>query len=143
MTISFAMARPRPAPDERGGFGSGASASQTFRPALRVWAEVLSRPEPGLVICGLGMRDVSYDIEMPFPLRCFRAGSEIQVGSLRVLKLNDQHAFLAATAESQVKVGDIVEFGISHPCTTLHKWRVLFLLDEAGQVTGARRMAFG
>jgi D-serine dehydratase len=127
--------------DERGGFAP-ASASETFRPALRVWAEVLSRPEPGLVICGLGMRDVSYDVEMPFPLRTFRNGSEVQSGSLRVVKLNDQHAFLTA-ADSSVRVGDIVEFGVSHPSTTLHKWRTLFVMDADGRVSGAQHMAFG
>jgi D-serine dehydratase len=129
--------------DGRGGFGAGESASATFQPALRVWAEVLSRPEPELVICGLGMRDISYDVEMPFPLRCFRAGSEFAAGPLRVMKLNDQHAFLTAGTDSPIAVGDVVEFGISHPCTTLHKWRTLFLLDEAGQVSGAREMLFG
>jgi D-serine dehydratase len=129
--------------DERRGFGEGLSASAMFQPALRVWAEVLSRPEPELVICGLGMRDVSYDVEMPFPLRCFRAGAEFAVGPLRVMKLNDQHAFLSASPASPIAVGDVVEFGVSHPCTTLHKWRKLFLLDEAGRVSGARQMAFG
>ena len=42
-----------------------------------------------LVICGLGMRDVSYDVELPLPLRAFRAGREVarerdvNVGSLK------------------------------------------------------------
>jgi D-serine dehydratase len=59
------------------------------------------------------------------------------------MKLNDQHAFLATSSASPIAVGDIVEFGVSHPCTTLHKWRTLFLLDKAGRVGGARQMAFG
>lgn len=129
--------------DERRGFGEDASASSAFRPALRVWAEVLSRPEPDLVICGLGMRDVSYDVEMPLALRCFRNGGEIEMPPHEVVKLNDQHAFLRTGEASPVKVGDIVEFGVSHPCTTLHKWRTLFVLDQDGRVCGARHMAFG
>jgi len=129
--------------DARGGFGAGFTASAMFRPALRVWAEVLSRPEPQLAICGLGMRDVSYDVEMPLPLRAFRAGHEIPLGPMRVVKLNDQHAFLSGPADSAVGVGDVIEFGVSHPCTTLHKWRTLFLLDEAGCVGAASQMAFG
>ena len=48
--------------------------SEMFRPVLRLWAEVLSCPEPGQAICGMGMRDVSFDQDMPRPLRVFRSG---------------------------------------------------------------------
>ena len=48
--------------DGRSGFelsGETISASRGFKPVLRVWAEVLSRPEPDLAICGMGLRDVA------------------------------------------------------------------------------------
>lgn len=32
-----------------------------LRPALRVWTEILSRPEPKLAIAGAGMRHLSFD----------------------------------------------------------------------------------
>ncbi|TIO91714.1 MAG: amino acid deaminase, partial [Mesorhizobium sp.] len=66
--------------DSRSGFelgGATASARNSFRPVLRVWAEVLSRPEPDLVICGMGMRDVSFDQGFPKPLRVYRSGEPL------------------------------------------------------------------
>src|SRR4051812_7115190 len=62
-----------------------------LRPALSLWAEVLSVPEPGLAIANFGKRDAPYDIELPIPLRV--VDGELPPG-LRVEALNDQHAFL-------------------------------------------------
>jgi len=45
--------------------------------ALRLWAEVLSLPEPGLAIAGLGMRDVATDQGMPVALHQWRDGRDI------------------------------------------------------------------
>ena len=47
--------------DQRAGFEFGGErhSAADFQPALRLWGEVLSRPEPDLAICGFGMRDVS------------------------------------------------------------------------------------
>jgi len=51
----------------------------------------------------------------------------------RVTALNDQHAFLrldpARTAD--LRVGEVVRLGISHPCTALDKWRLLPVVDSA------------
>ncbi len=33
--------------------------------------------------------------------------------------------------------GDLVALGISHPCTTLDKWRVLVVVSDEGDVTDA------
>jgi D-serine dehydratase len=127
--------------DTRGGFGGRASAC--FRPALRLWAEVLSRPEPGLAICGFGMRDVSFDQDLPRPLAAFRDGAPLPLREARVTRLNDQHAFLALAADSTLAVGDILELGISHPCTSLDRWRVFFGLDRHGAVRTAYQTRFG
>ena len=91
------------------------------------------------------MRDVSYDQDLPIPLAAFRDGQPL-VGwdaSARIAKLNDQHAFLEIDAASDLRPGDVIEFGISHPCTCLDRWRVFFGLDEAGQVRHAYRTYFG
>lgn len=122
--------------DARGGFClDSLSASEAFRPVLRVWAEVLSCPEPGLAICGMGMRDVSFDSDLPRPLRVFRDGSNVKAdtSSLKVERLNDQHAFVSV-GHGQLRVGDVIEFGISHPCTCLHLWRTVQALDSTGQI---------
>ena len=129
--------------DARRGFACGGAAAADFRPALRLWAEVLSRPEPGLAICGFGMRDASFDQDLPLPLRIHRDGAALPAGDLRVTRLNDQHAFVAVPAGLDLAVGDIIEFGISHPCTCIDRWRVLFGLDAGGRVRTAYRTFFG
>lgn len=108
-----------------------------FRPALRVWAEVLSRPESGLAICGMGMRHASYDAGLPRALRVFRDGVDQQLDTTDIIvtRLNDQHAFLSAH-DVDLKVGDVVEFGISHPCTCMHLWRTVRVLDAEGNISG-------
>lgn len=133
--------------DSRRGFevgGASASARNAFRPALRVWAEVLSRPEAGLAICGMGMRDVSFDQGFPRPLTVHRAGQPLAVPpKAAVTKLNDQHAFLALQPGDDIAVGDVIEFGISHPCTCLDRYRVIFGVDGSGHVQHAFPTYFG
>ncbi|WP_258130408.1 alanine racemase [Achromobacter anxifer] len=134
--------------DARAGFqvdGQARNAATDFRPALRLWGEVLSRPEPGLAICGFGMRDVSYDQDLPAPLAAFRDGAPLAGwdAQARVTRLNDQHAFLAIAPDSALAPGDVIEFGISHPCTCLDRWRVFFGLDVDGRVQSAYRTFFG
>ncbi|MBP2300627.1 alanine racemase [Azospirillum picis] len=128
--------------DARRGFACGGATAADFRPALRLWAEVLTRPEPGLAICGFGMRDASFDQDLPRPLRVHRDGA-LPADGLRVTRLNDQHAFVAVAAGQELAVGDIIEFGISHPCTCIDRWRVLFGLDAEGRVRTAYRTFFG
>jgi D-serine deaminase-like pyridoxal phosphate-dependent protein len=133
--------------DERSGFakdGRPASARTLFRPALRLWAEVLSCPEPGLAVAGLGMRDTSFDQGFPVPLRVYRAGRVVDSApAARITRLNDQHAFLARSAGDDLRVGDVIEFGISHPCTCLDRYRVIFAVDASGRVKHAYPTYFG
>ncbi|WP_449061064.1 hypothetical protein [Planomonospora algeriensis] len=91
-------------------------------PALEVWAHVLSVPEPGLAVVGLGKRDAPFDEGMPIP-RGVLAGAE-------VTRLYDQHAVLRTDPDSPVRPGDLVSFGISHPCTAFDKWRVIPVVDD-------------
>ena len=58
-------------------------------------------------------------------------------------KLNDQHAFLAVAAGDEIAVGDIVEFGVSHPCTTLDRYSFIFGVDKEGFVCNAFPTYFG
>ena len=44
--------------------------------------------------------------------------------------MNDQHGYLDVPANSPLKVGDLVGFGINHPCTTFDKWQVIHVVDE-------------
>jgi D-serine dehydratase len=117
----------------------GSSPAPELRPALELWAQVLSRPEPGLALLGAGRRDAGFDSGLPVPLRAVRrdgtaepAGSEL--GRSRVTELNDQHAFLRLDPGTDLAPGDLVGLGISHPCTTLDKWRVIPVVDDDDHV---------
>lgn len=120
---------------------------QGLQPALEVWTYVQSRPEPGLAICTMGRRDVSSDTEMPIPLAWSRPGGNAAppqaLGSgYTCTGLNDQHAYVTVPKETPLQVGDLVSFGVSHPCTTFDKWQLLYLVDDAYNVTGAVRTYF-
>ncbi|WP_158969304.1 amino acid deaminase [Chachezhania sediminis] len=116
-----------------------------LQPALEVWALVQSRPEPGKAIVAFGKRDSSHD-DMPIPLKWLRPGLHDQPvpapPGARVDRLNDQHCHLIIPPDSPLQVGDMLGFGISHPCLTFDKWRVLLLVDDAYRVTGAIRTYF-
>lgn len=104
--------------------------AEPLRGAITVWGQVLSVPEPGLALLGVGRRDVSFDIDLPTPLWVRsvsddgRPGPARRLAGARVTALNDQHAFVALDAGTALEPGDVVGLGISHPCTTLDKWRV-------------------
>ncbi len=108
---------------------------ERLRPALEVWAQVVSRPEPTLALLTMGRRDVSFDQGMPVPLT---------LGDSTVTKLNDQHAYLRLGPADgpAVEVGDWLRFGISHPCTTFDKWQMIPVLDDDGRVVDLVRTFF-
>jgi D-serine dehydratase len=102
-----------------------------LRPALSLWAPVLSRPEPELALLLLGRRDAGFDEGLPIPREVLRRdGTRTEAAGMTVTALNDQHAFLAIPADARLGPGDLVHVGISHPCTTLDKWRVIPIVDE-------------
>lgn len=164
-----------------------------LRPAITVWAQVLSTPEPGLALLGAGRRDVPSDLGLPVPKWFRRAagpasvtptsvppaavtptsagptavppasatpasagpafvsptsvtptsvsptavspaapdlGPRLPLEDAAIAALNDQHAFLVGPGASQLRPGDVVGLGISHPCTALDRWRVAALTRE-------------
>ncbi|HEX8527475.1 alanine racemase [Allosphingosinicella sp.] len=113
------------------------AAEPKLEPALETWGSVLSLPEPGLAIVGVGKRDVSNDIDPPVPIGVHRPGKgTLPAEGLRTLGLWDQHLGLGCPPGS-LAAGDLVGFGISHPCSTFDRWRALFTVDEDYRVTGA------
>jgi D-serine dehydratase len=140
-TERFAALRQRtPSVD---GLGAGP------RAALEIWAYVQSRPEPGKAILTMGKRDVSYDDHTPVPLKWYRpeAGANRRVPLAigpghEVTNLNDQHAYMKLPADSPLRVGDMVGFGISHPCLTFDKWQLIPLVDDDYNVVDAIRTFF-
>jgi D-serine dehydratase len=117
--------------------------------ALEVWAYVQSRPEPGKAILTVGKRDISYDSRLPQPIKWLRPTPRASAADIVpippghvVTGLNDQHCHLAVPEDSPLAVGDMVAFGISHPCTTFDKWQVICVVDDAYDIVSAIRTFF-
>jgi D-serine deaminase-like pyridoxal phosphate-dependent protein len=110
-----------------------------FQPAMELWGHVVSRPEPELAIFGFGKRDVPFDIDLPTPvvIRSSSGGAVDVRGGLEIRSLNDQHAYARVRADLALEPGDVVGFGISHPCTAFDKWRVIPVLDDDDRVVDA------
>ncbi|MFI5892821.1 alanine racemase [Actinoplanes sp. NPDC051513] len=106
--------------------------------ALEIWAQVLSTPEPGLAIAGMGKRDAPFDEGLPVPMEVHRDGKPLAV-TASVTKLNDHHTYLAADG---LVPGDLVRFGISHPCTAFDKWRHLPVMDDDHRVVDVLQTFF-
>ena len=108
--------------------------NEGLQPALEVWAHVQSMPEPGFAVIALGKRDVAFDAGMPNPIKRYTPGAVPAVGddlsACRVTAVMDQHAFMTVAPGCELKVGDIVSFGTSHPCLTFDKWRVGCLVGD-------------
>jgi D-serine dehydratase len=115
------------------------SATPDLEPALEVWAQVLSIPEPELIILSAGRRDFGQDAGNPVAITHVRRGSAerrpLHEAGWRMTAVSDQHAHMTVPPDHGVEVGDLVALGPSHPCTTFDKWRVLYLVDDDYNVT--------
>jgi D-serine deaminase-like pyridoxal phosphate-dependent protein len=94
--------------------------------AMEMWAQVLSTPEPGLAIAGMGKRDAPFDEGLPTVLA--------PADGLTVTRLNDHHTYLAVEPGVEVAPGDLLRFGLSHPCTAFDKWREIPVVDDEHRV---------
>jgi D-serine deaminase-like pyridoxal phosphate-dependent protein len=96
-----------------------------LRSAMHTWARVVSRPEPGLALLDAGKRDVPFDEGLPMPqLVAPELGAPARpLAGATITAVNDQHAFLNIPPDSDLRVGDVVRLGLSHPCTAFDKWR--------------------
>ncbi|PSW10081.1 amino acid deaminase [Photobacterium rosenbergii] len=103
--------------------------------ALEVWAYVISRPESGKAVIGLGKRDVAFDAGLPIPERGYRNGELIEVGGLEATAIMDQHTFVTVPEGHDLRVGDVIAFSTSHPCLTFDKWKYICIADEDFQVS--------
>lgn len=109
-----------------------------LQPALAVFAHVQSLPEPGLAVIAMGKRDISCDPDLPIPLQRHRPGEPAYpLGHCTVRKVMDQHTMLAIPGDDELRIGDIVSFGASHPCLTFDKWRQVLRVDDELRVLEA------
>ncbi|MFV2064719.1 MAG: hypothetical protein ACC726_14595 [Chloroflexota bacterium] len=119
--------------DRSSPWGSHASGDgPRLKPALEVWAPVVSIPEPGLAIAGAGRRDLPYDLGLPTVLKVRPSdGPSRAATGITVTSLDDQHAYLAVGPGDEVSVGDTIGFGVAHPCSAFDRWRFIPVVDEA------------
>jgi D-serine dehydratase len=118
----------------------GAEDGPHFVPAFELLASVLSRPEAERVIVGFGRRDAPTDDRLPVLLG--RLGDErhsADTESWEVTAVNDHHAFLRVPANASVTPGEILRFGISHPCGAFDRWRSIPLVDDNRRTIGKVR----
>ncbi len=132
---------------ERGSpFGMRAApGAPRLEPAIEVWAPVVSAPEPGLAIAGAGRRDLPVDQDLPVVVRVRSSADGVVRAAepgFRVTKLNDQHAFIALDDDARLAVGDLVGFGISHPCTAFQLWREALVVDDADRILDVYELDF-
>ncbi|MFF9374343.1 amino acid deaminase [Streptomyces griseoluteus] len=113
-----------------------------LEPAFRLWAQVVSRPEPGQAFVNAGKRDAAYDLDKPEAQVVRRDGAEHPATGITVTALSDQHMWLATTPEADVMVGDWIGFGLSHPCTTFDKWQLIPVAEADGTVVQYIRTFF-
>ena len=125
------LPHPRPR-DLRGGLAAAASCGRR----CELWARGPLLPEPGLAIAGFGKRDAPYDVGLPV----VELGRELARGAAR--RGAQRPARLPRSTDGELRVGDLVVCGISHPCTAFDKWPLLALVDDDDLVIGAMRTLF-
>ncbi|MGW1226910.1 amino acid deaminase [Streptomyces sp. NPDC001515] len=115
-----------------------------LRPAFRLWAQVVSRPDAGQAFLNAGKRDAAYDLDLPEAqvVRSGRDGAVRPATDIEVTGLSDQHTWLRTGAGAELEVGDWVGLGLSHPCTSFDKWQLIPLVEADGTVTDYVRTYF-
>lgn len=122
--------------EEQSPFGAS-SVAERLLAAAEVWSTVLSQPDPGRAVLGMGKRDVGSDASLPVVLHVYD-GSDLRVAhGMSIVRLDDQHAYLEFDPAEPVAVGDLIGCGVSHPCTTLDKWRLIPVVDDSYRVIDA------
>ncbi|WP_016907743.1 amino acid deaminase [Streptomyces xiaopingdaonensis] len=115
-----------------------------LRPALRLWAQVVSRPSPDQAFLNAGKRDAAYDIHLPQPreIRPADGGPVRAATGVSVTALSDQHAWVRTEPDAPLAVGDWVALGMSHPCTMFDKWQLIPMTAPDGTVVEYVRTFF-
>lgn len=117
---------------------------EDLRPALQLWAHVLSTPDPCRAIVGAGRRDVPFDAGLPQPRLLWSRGDDEPrtLTGATTIGLDDHHSYVELEQDGEVAVGDLVMFGISHPCTAFDKWRLIPVLDDGWNIVDCVHTCF-
>jgi D-serine deaminase-like pyridoxal phosphate-dependent protein len=80
--------------------------------ALTILTTVSSRPTPQRIVCDCGKKSMSSDAAMPEP---------VGIGNVASMRLSAEHTIIELSApNSDLKVGDQVEFVVGYSDTTVH-----------------------
>ncbi|MEU2355593.1 amino acid deaminase [Streptomyces misionensis] len=114
-----------------------------LEPAFRLWAQVVSRPSATEAFVNAGKRDAAYDLDLPVA-QVVRGddGTERPAAGIEVTALSDQHLWLRTDSGADLRVGDWVGFGLSHPCTVFDKWQLIPVAEADGTVVDYVRTCF-
>ncbi|SDD21726.1 alanine racemase [Rhodococcus tukisamuensis] len=100
-----------------------------LRAALTVRAVVLSAPEPGRIVVGAGKRELPYDAGLPVLVSATDSrGVPREAARATATQIYDHHLVLA-DAEG-LDVGDVVDLGISHPCSAFDRWPDITVVED-------------
>ncbi|MFE7762024.1 amino acid deaminase [Streptomyces sp. NPDC057438] len=115
-----------------------------LEPAFRLWAQVVSRPTPDQAFANAGKRDAAHDLDLPSAevVRDAGTGAVRDAAGITVTGLSDQHAWLRTEDGSALEVGDWVGLGLSHPCTSFDKWKLIPVVEADGTVVDYVRTFF-
>lgn len=104
-----------------------------LRSSLFIWAYVLSLPEPGRAVIGMGKRDVAFDAGLPTPEFVYSVAQQHLCkldDAWELTAIMDQHAVMTLPKEARLEVGDMLCFSTSHPCLTFDKWQHIALVEQ-------------
>ncbi|MEO5940221.1 MAG: alanine racemase [Candidatus Limnocylindrales bacterium] len=120
----------------------GPDAPGSLQPALQLWAEVLSLPEPGLAIVGAGKRNVGDRPQDLVATSVVSGPGEPLPASpaMTVISLDDQHAYLRHPP-TDLRVGDRIGFSLRYP-TSLERWQLVPVTDDDGLIIDAVETSF-
>jgi D-serine deaminase-like pyridoxal phosphate-dependent protein len=81
--------------------------------SLTVLTTVTSLPRPGVAICDSGRKTITFEPNRPMPL--VKGGEGVVHGAF-----SEEHGRLSIPEDSKLKVGDKIEFIVSHCCTNVN-----------------------
>ncbi|MGH3391345.1 MAG: alanine racemase, partial [Actinomadura sp.] len=92
-----------------------------------------STPEDGLAVVGAGRRELPYDAGLPVLLGARDPrGAPRPAARATASRIFDHH--LVLTGVRELRVGDEVDLGISHPCSAFDRWPDIAVVDDDGDV---------
>jgi D-serine deaminase-like pyridoxal phosphate-dependent protein len=81
--------------------------------ALTVLSTIISLPRPGVAICDVGRKAITFEPNRPMPLAKGLEEVTYEASS-------EEHGRLSIGKDSKLKIGDKIEFVVSHCCTNVN-----------------------